>query len=74
MGYDPSKATVVMCHVRKPAGTAASALGKERYINGEQNAPLMLCTWRYINELYLHLQYSLVLDLALIMSASVIHT
>ena len=27
-------ATVVMCRVRNPACTAASALGKERYING----------------------------------------
>ena len=27
-------ATVVMCRVRNPACTSASALGKERYING----------------------------------------
>ena len=27
-------ATVVMCRVRKPACTATSALGKERYVNG----------------------------------------
>ena len=27
-------ATVVMCRARNPACTAASALGKERYING----------------------------------------
>ena len=31
-------ATVVVCRVRNPAGTAPSALGKE------------LCIWRYINE------------------------
>ena len=42
--------TVEMCRVRNPACTAASALGKERYINGWQEAPLTLCIWRYINE------------------------
>ena len=47
-------ATVVMCRVRNPACTAASALGKERYINGWQEAPLTLCIWRYINEVHLH--------------------
>ena len=26
------------------------ALGRERYINGRQEAPLTLCIWRYINE------------------------
>ena len=34
MGYVEVMATVVMCRVRNPACTAASALGKERYING----------------------------------------
>ena len=43
-------ATVIMCRVRNLAFTATSALGKERYINGQQEAPLTLCIWRYINE------------------------
>ena len=45
-------ATVVTRRVRNPACTAASALGKERHINGQQKAPLTLCMWRYINELH----------------------
>ena len=47
-------ATVVICRVRNPACTVASALGKERYINCWQEAPLTLCIWRYINEVHLH--------------------
>ena len=46
-------ATVVMCRVRNPACTATSALGKERYINGQQEAPLTLWMWRYINGVHL---------------------
>ena len=48
-------ATVATCLVRNPACTAASTLGKERHINGWQEAPLTLCMWRYINEAHLHL-------------------
>ena len=50
-------ATVVMCRVRNPACTAASALGKERYINGHQEAPLTPCMWRYTNETRVHSHY-----------------
>ena len=46
-------ATLVMRRVRNPAYTAASSLVKERHINGQQEAPLTLCMWRYINEVHL---------------------
>ena len=43
-----------MCRVRNLSCTAGSAHGKERYINGQQEAPLTLCIWRHMNELHLH--------------------
>ena len=63
-------ATVVMCRVRNPACTATSALGKERYINGWQEAPLTLCIWRYINEVHLHLPCKHLVDNQLILTIS----
>ena len=42
-------ATVVMCRVRNPACTSSSALGKERYRNGWQEAPLTLDKWTAVN-------------------------
>ena len=45
--------TVVTCRVRNPAYTA---IGKERYINGQEEAPPTLRIWRYINEVHLYLK------------------